>query len=107
MNAKVIVIICAVLVAVIGAFQWEIRNLEVKLEKVRLGDEAIVAALEKFKSDLAAKQRADEKAKLGAAAEQDAARRKNIDAGLNALPTGSFREPVYWDAKKPEQKPNN
>jgi hypothetical protein len=107
MKTKILSVLCVVSVVIVGVLQWEIANLNSELENIRRGDTALSAAFEKFENDLAAKQRAEEKAKLGALAEQEAARRKNIDAGLNALPSGSFRQPAYWNGNQSEQKPNN
>jgi hypothetical protein len=93
----------AVLV-LLGAIGIELKNLESKLDKLGSADSAAAAAVEKFEKDFFAKLSADEKARLAAIAEQDAARRKNIDAGLSALPSGNFRSPVYWN-DKPSQEP--
>ncbi|MGA8659222.1 MAG: hypothetical protein WB586_24090 [Chthoniobacterales bacterium] len=89
--------IYALLIGALISLQLEIRNLNAELQKVRSGEaSATAAAVAKFERDLLAKQRADEKARLAAQAQEDAARRRNIDQGLNRLPMGNFRAPVYW-----------
>jgi hypothetical protein len=107
LNAKLIAIVCAALIGALAALQWEIKRLEDRQEKIRLGDAALLAAIEKFESDFLAKERAEEKARAGALAEQDAARRKQIDEALKALPMGSFRQPVYWNQNQTQQKGKN
>jgi hypothetical protein len=106
-NAKLLLAACAVLIAVVSGLQWEIKSLQAEQERARLREGALLAAIEKFERDLLAKQRVDEKQWLAALAEQDAARRKQIDDALKALPMGSFRQPVYWDDKQPQEKGKN
>jgi hypothetical protein len=97
----------ALLILALIGFQWEVKNLENELRNLRSDDAAAAAAVEKFEKDFLAKQRADQKAALGALSEQEAVRRRNIDQGLNALPTAGFRSPVYWNGTPPPEKPRN
>ena len=97
----------ALLILALVGLQWEVKNLEIELRNLRSAEAAAAAAVEKFEKDLLAKQRADQKAALGALSEQEAARRRNIDQGLNALPTAGFRSPVYWNGSPPPEKPRN
>jgi septal ring factor EnvC (AmiA/AmiB activator) len=94
----------ALLILALVGLQWEIKNLENELRNLRSAD---ASAVEKLEKDFQAKQRADQKATLGALSEQEAARRRNIDQGLNALPTAGFRSPVYWNGTPPPEKPKN
>jgi hypothetical protein len=107
LNAKVIAIACVALIATLATLQWEIKRLEDRQEKIQLGYTALLAAIQKFENDLLAKERAEEKAKATALAEQDAARRKQIDDALKALPMGSFRQPVYWNQNQAQEKGKN
>jgi hypothetical protein len=97
----------ALLILALIGLQWEVKNLENELRNLRSDDAAAAAAVEKFEKDFLAKQRADQKAALGALSEQEAVRRRNIDQGLNALPTAGFRSPVYWNGTPPPEKPRN
>jgi septal ring factor EnvC (AmiA/AmiB activator) len=93
--------VCALLISALVGLQLEIRSVEKELRNVRSADEAAAAAVEKLERNFLAKQRADQKAALGALSDQEAARRRNIDQGLNALPTAGFRSPVYWNGTPP------
>jgi hypothetical protein len=105
MNTKLVVVLCSALVAAIASLQWEIINLNSDLEKLRVGDLTVVAAIQKFEKDLIAKQRADEKARLAAQAIQDAQRNAALQQGLNWLPTGDMNKPVLW-GDQPKKKVN-
>jgi septal ring factor EnvC (AmiA/AmiB activator) len=97
----------ALLILAMTGLQWEIKNLENELRNLRSADAAAAAAVEKLEKDIQANQRADQKAALGTLSEQEAARRRNIDKGLSALPTAGFRSPVYWNGTPPPEKPRN
>ena len=62
------------------------------------------AAIKQFERDFFARMQGAENLRKGAEAAQDAARRRNIDAGLSGLPTGNLRGPVYWGGKAPDVK---
>ena len=93
----------ALLILALIGLQWEVKNLENELRNLRSADAAAAAAVEKFEKDF----KADQKAALGAISEQEAARRRNIDQGLNGLPTAGFRSPVYWNGTPSPEKPRN
>ena len=97
---------CGLCISALVGLQLEIKSVENELRIVRSADVAAAAAVGKLEKDFLAKQRADEKATLRALSEQEAARRRNIDQGLNALPTAGFRSPVYWNRTSPQEKPN-
>jgi len=105
MNTKLVAVLCSALVAVIATLHWEIINLNSNLEKLRVGDLTVVAAIQKFEKDLIATQRADEKARLAAQTMQDAQRNAALREGLNWLPTGDMNKPVLWGSQpKPTPK---
>lgn len=83
-----------VLISAVSALQWEVNDLRSKM----LSMDNASAAIAKFERDLAAQAIAAR----NIAGAQDAARRAAIDQGLNALPTGSFRKPLYWQDTAPK-----
>jgi hypothetical protein len=97
----------ALLILALIGLQWEVKNLGNELRNLRSADAAAAAGVEKFEKDFLAKQRADQKATLGALSEQETATRRDIDQGLNALPTAGFRSPVYWNGTPSPEKPRN
>ena len=94
----------SLVVASIIGLQVEVHSLAKALAEARLESTSAAAAVEKFEKDFFANERARQKESLAARAMEDAAQRRAIDRGLNGLPVGNFRGPVYWNSPTPTQK---
>ena len=96
MDVKFLVL-TSVLISTSAGLQLEVNRLSKSLENIRASDAKAASALSKFEHDLFGRMKAEENARQAALAAQDAARRRDIDKGLNGLPTHNFRGPIYWN----------
>jgi hypothetical protein len=87
--------LAAIVVPSVTALEWQVNSLNRNLESLRATGVSQSQAIAKLEHDLFGRLNAQENAKRAASAQQDAARRRDIDQGLKRLP--AISGPVYWN----------
>ncbi|MBV8378959.1 MAG: hypothetical protein JO279_18355 [Verrucomicrobia bacterium] len=87
--------LAVIVVPSVTALEWQVNSLNRNLESLRATGVSQSQAIAKLEHDLFGRLNAQENAQRAALAQQDAARRGDIDQGLKGLP--QIKGPVYWN----------